>query len=193
MRKHFRPELLNRLDEVVVFDPLSHDQLRKVSRLQMKDVASRLAERGIALAVTDAALDFVLAESYDPVSTWNGYDFFYLYIYVVELCFLTWHLHFQVYGARPIRRWLEKNVVTELSKMLIREEIDENSTVYIDAGTSGDKLAYKVEKGGMVDATTGQKSDVLIQIPNGVRNDTSQAVKKMRIEEVDDDDAEMYD
>lgn len=68
MRKHFRPELLNRLDEIVVFDPLSHDQLRKVARLQMKDVAVRLAERGIALAVTDAALDIVLAESYDPVS-----------------------------------------------------------------------------------------------------------------------------
>lgn len=68
MRKQFRPELLNRLDEIVVFDPLSHDQLRKVSRLQMKDVASRLAERGIALAVTDAALDHILAESYDPVS-----------------------------------------------------------------------------------------------------------------------------
>ena len=68
MRKHFRPELLNRLDEIVVFDPLSHDQLRKVARLQMKDVAARLAERGIALAVTDAALDHVLAESYDPVS-----------------------------------------------------------------------------------------------------------------------------
>lgn len=68
MRKHFRPELLNRLDEIVVFDPLSHDQLRKVARLQMKDVAKRLAERGIAMAVTDAALDFILAESYDPVS-----------------------------------------------------------------------------------------------------------------------------
>lgn len=68
MRKHFRPELLNRLDEIVVFDPLSHDQLRKVARLQMKDVARRLAERGIALAVTDTALDYVLAESYDPVS-----------------------------------------------------------------------------------------------------------------------------
>lgn len=51
-----------------MFDPLSHDQLRKVARLQMKDVASRLAERGIALAVTDSALDYVLAESYDPVS-----------------------------------------------------------------------------------------------------------------------------
>jgi hypothetical protein len=60
--------LLNRLDEIVVFDPLSHEQLRKVARLQMKDVASRLAERGVALAVTDAALDYILAESYDPVS-----------------------------------------------------------------------------------------------------------------------------
>jgi len=68
VKMHFRPELLNRLDEVVVFDPLSHEQLRKVARLQMKDVASRLAERGIALAVTDPALDYILAESYDPVS-----------------------------------------------------------------------------------------------------------------------------
>ncbi|KAK4568059.1 hypothetical protein RGQ29_003712 [Quercus rubra] len=81
VRKHLRPELLNRLDEIVVFDPLPHEQLRKVARLQMKDVESRLAERGIALAVTDAALDFVLVESYDPV-----------------------------YGARPIRRWMEKRV-----------------------------------------------------------------------------------
>ena len=60
--------MLNRLDEIVVFDPLSHDQLRKVARLQMKDVASRLAERGIALAITDSALDYILAESYEPVS-----------------------------------------------------------------------------------------------------------------------------
>lgn len=69
VRKHFRPELLNRLDEIVVFDPLSRDQLRKVARLQMKDIAVRLAERGIALAVTDEALDYILDESYDPVST----------------------------------------------------------------------------------------------------------------------------
>lgn len=67
VRKHFKPELLNRLDEIVVFDPLSHDQLRKVCRHQLKDVASRLAERGIALGVTEAALDVILAESYDPV------------------------------------------------------------------------------------------------------------------------------
>lgn len=67
MRRHFRPELLNRLDEIVIFDPLSHEQLRKVARLQMKDVAVRLAERGVALAVTDAALDVILSLSYDPV------------------------------------------------------------------------------------------------------------------------------
>jgi len=78
VRRHFRPELLNRLDEVVVFDPLSHDQLRKVARLQMKDVASRLAERGIALAVTDAALDYILAESYDPVS-----DYYIIVIFMI--------------------------------------------------------------------------------------------------------------
>ncbi len=81
-------------------------------------------------------------------------------------------------------------MVTELSRMLVREEIDENSTVYIDAGPNGSGLAYKVEKnGGLVDATTGQKSDVLIQIPDGARSDASaKAVKKMKIEEIDDDE-----
>lgn len=195
MRKHFRPELLNRLDEIVVFDPLSHDQLRKVARLQMKDVAVRLAERGVALAVTDAALDIVLAESYDPVSVPLLFQLF-----VFLSCFLGLHenlqCHFlsQVYGARPIRRWLEKKVVTELSRMLVREEIDENSTVYIDAGPQGDDLVYRVDKnGGFVNAATGQKSDVLIQIASGPRSDAAQAVKKMKIEEIDDDEEMVED
>ena len=60
--------MLNRLDEIVVFEPLSLVQLRKVARLQMRDVALRLAERGVALGVTDAALDLVLSEAYNPVS-----------------------------------------------------------------------------------------------------------------------------
>ena len=76
--------------------------------------------------------------------------------------------------------------------MLVREEIDESSTVYIDAAANGSDLEYRVEKnGGLVNATTGQKSEVLIQIPNGPRSDAAQAVKKMRIEEIDDDDEEM--
>ncbi|CAL5095866.1 unnamed protein product [Urochloa decumbens] len=164
VRRHFRPELLNRLDEIVIFDPLSHEQLRKVARLQMKDVAVRLAERGIALAVTDAALDIILSLSYDPV-----------------------------YGARPIRRWIEKRVVTQLSKMLIQEEIDENCTVYIDAAAGAkDELAYKVDRsGGLVNAETGQKSDILIQVPSGAvrgEGDAAKAVKKMRIMEEEDED-----
>ncbi len=72
MKRHFRPELLNRLDEIVVFEPLSHEQLLKVARMQMKDVAVRLAERGVALAVTDAALQLVLMESYDPVCSFSN-------------------------------------------------------------------------------------------------------------------------
>ncbi|CAD6229850.1 unnamed protein product [Miscanthus lutarioriparius] len=154
VRRHFRPELLNRLDEIVIFDPLSHEQLRMVTRLQMKEVAYRLAERGVALAVTDAALDLILSLSYDPV-----------------------------YGAKPIRRWIEKRVVTELSKMLINEEIDENSTVSIDASPNKDELTYKVDmNGGLVNAQTGQKSDILIQVPNGAINGgAAHTVKKMRL------------
>ncbi|CAK9137402.1 unnamed protein product [Ilex paraguariensis] len=160
VRKHFKPELLNRLDEVVVFDPLSHEQLRKVARLQLKDVATRLAQRGIALGVTEAALDVILAQSYDPV-----------------------------YGARPIRRWLEKKVVTEFSKMLVKEEIDENSTVYIDANSKGKELTYQIEKnGGLVNAVSGQKSDILIHLPIGLQSDAAKTVKRMKIEEMDEDD-----
>lgn len=102
----------------------------------------------------------------------------------------------QVYGARPIRRWLEKKVVTELSKMLIKEEIDENSTVYIDAASGKGELTYRVENnGGLVNAATGQKTDILIQLPNGdssSRSDPAKAVKKMKIQEIDEDE-EMED
>lgn len=73
--------------------------------------------------------------------------------------------------------------------MLIREEIDENSTVYIDAVPGKKELSYRVEKnGGLVNAKTGQKSDILIDILNGVRSDAAQAVKKMKIEATDEDD-----
>ncbi|MCO5605687.1 hypothetical protein L7F22_059871 [Adiantum nelumboides] len=158
VRRHFRPELLNRLDEIVVFEPLSLEQLRKVARLQMKDVALRLAERGVGLSVTDAALDLVLSEAYDPV-----------------------------YGARPLRRWLERRVVTQLSRMLINDEIDDNSTVYIDVAPGKKELSYRVENsGGFVDAATGQKSDILIGVPN-VRSE-SRANKKFKMEDMDSDD-----
>lgn len=96
MRKHFRPELLNRLDEIVVFDPLKNEELRKVARLQMRDVAVRLAERGIALAVTDAALDLVLKEAYDPVSIFSELFYF--------PCFYKFLLHAPVFVQSTLQR-----------------------------------------------------------------------------------------
>jgi ATP-dependent Clp protease ATP-binding subunit ClpB len=67
--------------------------------------------------------------------------------------------------------------------MLIREEIDENSTVYVDAAPGKEELAYRVDKnGGLVNAQTGQKSDILIQVPNGaVGSDATHSVKRMKI------------
>lgn len=156
----------------------------------MKDMAARLAERGVALAVSDAALDVVLAQSYDPVSNLNCYPL----SVCAAVCDSLWRCWFsiyviQVYGARPIRRWLEKNVVTELSMMLIKDEIDENSTVYIDASPGAKGLTYRVEKnGGLVNADTGLKSDILIEIPNGPsKSEAAQMVKKMKILEEEDD------
>lgn len=76
-KRHFRPEFLNRLDELVVFEPLNRTQLREVARMMSGELSQRLAARNVTMKMTDAALDFAVAESYD-------------------------HL----YGARPLRRWL---------------------------------------------------------------------------------------
>ena len=91
---------------------------------------------------------------------------------------------YQVYGARPLRRWLERKVVTELFRMLINDEVDDNSTVYIDTKPGAHTLSYRVEKnGGLVNSKTGAKSDILIEVPNIQQHE----VKRMRIEEPDDD------
>ena len=76
-KQHFRPEFLNRLDELVIFSALGKAELREVARLMSTELAQRLAERNVTMQVTDSALDFAVAQSYD-------------------------HL----YGARPLRRWL---------------------------------------------------------------------------------------
>ncbi|CAL5327056.1 unnamed protein product [Camellia sinensis] len=161
VRKHFKPELLNRLDEIVVFDPLSHEQLAKVVRLLLKGVAIRVAKKGVALSVSEAALDVMLVESYDPA-----------------------------YGARPIRRWLDKWVVNKLTDMLLKSKVDENSTVYIDAASNGKELTYQVEKDGGLMNGAGQRSDFFFRIHDGPRSDFAQVVKKMKmkIEEIDGND-----
>ncbi|KAA0057986.1 chaperone protein ClpB1 [Cucumis melo var. makuwa] len=147
VKEHFKPEFVNRLDEILIFRPLSKDQQRRIAKSMMKDVARRLSEKGIAMAVTKSALDFVLDQSFDPV-----------------------------YGARPIRRWLEKKVVTDLSKMLIKEEIGEEYTVYVDANYNGKDLKYNVEKNnGLINGISVKRYEILIQIPTMEKNKDDQS------------------
>jgi ATP-dependent Clp protease ATP-binding subunit ClpA len=68
VQKHFKPELLNRLSEMVIFEPLSHDKLKEVVAIQMKSIVANLADKGISLTANNAALDVILSESYNPVS-----------------------------------------------------------------------------------------------------------------------------
>ena len=77
---------MNILDEIFVFDPLSRDELRKFARLHMKDVAIRLAERGVSLGVTDASLDLILQEAYDPVSNHFVFLSFLFRVYLARGC-----------------------------------------------------------------------------------------------------------
>ncbi|XP_020193006.1 chaperone protein ClpB1 [Aegilops tauschii subsp. strangulata] len=115
--KHFKPELLNRLSEIVIFEPLSHDKLKEITKIQMKSIMARVATKGISLSISDAALDTILSESYSPT-----------------------------YGARPIRRWMQKNVMTTLSKMLVKGQASEGSTICIEATDDKKGLEYEVVK-----------------------------------------------
>ncbi|KAJ3634388.1 hypothetical protein Zmor_019131 [Zophobas morio] len=113
-RTYFRPELLNRIDELIVFKPLSKDDLYKVASLQLQRIASRFKDKDIEVETTRNSLDLFIRESYDPV-----------------------------YGARPMRRYLERTVVTDIGKMLIREEIPEHSVIVVDVKDG--LLFYKIK------------------------------------------------
>lgn len=87
-----------------------------------------------------------------------------------------------------MRRWLERKVVTELSRMLINDEVDDNSTVFIDAKPGAHTLSYRVERnGGLVNSDTGVKSDILIEVPAVPNHDA----KRMKIDDLTTDDADM--
>ena len=110
LKAAFRPEFLNRIDEVIVFERLSKDDVRRIVDLQMKDIAGRLSELGLEVTLTDKARDWLAEKGYDPA-----------------------------FGARPLRRALQRLVESPLSKKLIRKEL-----------TAGAKLLIDVEKDGLV-------------------------------------------
>ncbi|MGN0360539.1 MAG: ATP-dependent chaperone ClpB [Hominisplanchenecus sp.] len=103
LRNHFRPEFLNRLDEIVMFRPLTKDNIGNIVTLMMADLNRRLADQDITLELTDAAKDYIIEGGYDPT-----------------------------YGARPLKRFLQKNVETLAARMILSGDIGAEDTILID-------------------------------------------------------------
>jgi ATP-dependent Clp protease ATP-binding subunit ClpB len=116
VRSRFRPEFLNRLDDIVMFNSLSLKELRKVVQMSMKLIESRLAEKDITVELDTKATDYILEQAYEPL-----------------------------YGARPIRRYLEKELVTKISRALFSGEITKHSHVVVTWDPKADKLSFIVE------------------------------------------------
>ncbi|XBH75103.1 hypothetical protein VPH35_101919 [Triticum aestivum] len=120
VRKYFKPELLNRLSEIVIFEPLSHHQLKEIVNIQMKEIIVR-----VDVILKDAALDVILSESYNPGSIASSSKLI-------------------MYGARPIKRWVEKNIITIICKMLVNGEADEGSIITTDAAMDKKGLKFQL-------------------------------------------------
>ncbi len=103
LKLHFRPEFLNRLDETIIFKPLSKTDIGSIVDLLIEDLVSRLRQKELQLIVTDAAKDMVIEHGYDPV-----------------------------YGARPLKRYLQKNVDTLVAKIILSGNVSEGDAITID-------------------------------------------------------------
>ncbi|HEY7153938.1 MAG TPA: ATP-dependent chaperone ClpB [Gemmataceae bacterium] len=113
LRKHFRPEFLNRVDEIIVFHALSAEHLKKIVDIQLGHLRRRLEERHIRLELSDKAREHLVEVGYDPA-----------------------------YGARPLRRTLQKEVETALGRLLLQGEIRDGQTVYVDYNADRGSLTF---------------------------------------------------
>ena len=111
VKHHFKPEFINRLDDVVVFDPLSQDQLVGIVDIQLEGLAERLAARRLTLDVSDAARSWLADRGYDPA-----------------------------YGARPLRRLIQQAIGDRLAKKLLAGDIRDGDTVHVDVADGGEGL-----------------------------------------------------
>ena len=115
MKHRFKPEFLNRIDDIIVFKALGKESVKNIVNLILEGINERLKEQYIKVEFTDKALDYIVDEAYDPA-----------------------------YGARPLKRFVQKDIETNLSKMILGGEVPENSIVKVDS--NGKDLIYKVEK-----------------------------------------------
>ena len=104
LQNHFRPEFLNRLDETILFKPLTKQDIGNIIHLLLADLNRRLAEREVSVELTQAAREFAVEHGYDPV-----------------------------YGARPLKRYLQKTVETLSAKLILADEVGAGDTILIDA------------------------------------------------------------
>jgi ATP-dependent Clp protease ATP-binding subunit ClpB len=103
LRSHFRPEFLNRVDEIIMFKPLTLPEIERIVDLLFEDVRRRLADRRTTIEVTEAARELIARQGYDPV-----------------------------YGARPLRRYIQREIETRIGRALIAGEIGEGATIIVD-------------------------------------------------------------
>ena len=105
LKAHFRPEFLNRVDDIVIFSPLTKAEIEGIIELTADDLGRRLADRNIKLKIDEAGKEFIAEKAYDPA-----------------------------YGARPIKRYLQKNIETHIAAMIIQGQLGEGDTVRVTAG-----------------------------------------------------------
>lgn len=108
LKKAFRPEFLNRVDEIIVFEPLSQEQLKQIVEIQLEYLKKRLADRKITIEVTDSAKEKIAAEGYDPV-----------------------------YGARPLKRVIQRRIQDPLAMKVLASEVHDGDHVLVDADEAG--------------------------------------------------------
>ena len=108
LRQTFRPEFLNRLDEIIYFKGLTREQVSGIARLMIDELNARLAEKGVHVELTDAAMDKVISEAYSPE-----------------------------FGARPLRRYIQRTIETMLAKAIIKGDTDGKGEILIDDGGDG--------------------------------------------------------
>jgi len=103
LRQHFRPEFINRVDDIVLFKPLTLSEVEQIVGLLVRDLSRRLEERNVRVEISDAARKFIAQSGYDPV-----------------------------YGARPLRRWLQRELETRIGRSLIAGDVPEGATILVD-------------------------------------------------------------
>ncbi len=116
LRAHFRPEFLNRLDETIMFKPLTKDNIGGIIKLILADLNRRLADRELSIELTQRAKQYIVENGYDPV-----------------------------YGARPLKRYIQKYVETLAAKLILADQVRTGDTIQIELDTEKDELTALVK------------------------------------------------